>query len=81
VAGDIPGSAPDVQTMLRQLRASYVSELGEKLNEIEGDLLALEDAARFAQSFAMTYRRVHSLKGSAGTYGAPSLSLTNPCAA
>jgi len=63
-----------VQAMLRQLRASYVAELGEKLDEIERDLLALEDIARFAEGFQLTYRRVHSLKGSAGTYGIPIIS-------
>lgn len=68
------GSSSDVQAMLRKLRASYVSELGEKLDEIESDLLALEDMARFAESFELTYRRVHSLKGSAGTYGIPIIS-------
>jgi HPt (histidine-containing phosphotransfer) domain-containing protein/CheY-like chemotaxis protein len=74
MAGNTPGTPPDVQTMLRQLRASYVSELEEKLDEIEVALLALEDAARFAQSFEDSYRRVHSLKGSAGTYGIPIIS-------
>lgn len=74
MTGDFSGSAADVQAMLRKLRASYVSELGEKLDEIEGDLLALEDVARFAEGFELTYRRVHSLKGSAGTYGIPIIS-------
>jgi HPt (histidine-containing phosphotransfer) domain-containing protein/CheY-like chemotaxis protein len=74
MASDIPSSAPDVQAMLRHLRASYVADLGEKLNEIEANLLALEDAARFAEGFQATYRRVHSLKGSAGTYGIPIVS-------
>lgn len=64
----------DIQAMLRQLRASYVGELGEKLDEIESALLSLEDAERFPQSFEDSYRRVHSLKGSAGTYGIPIIS-------
>lgn len=74
MANDSPAFSPDVQAMLRRLRASYVSELGDKLDQLEGDLLALEDAARFAEGFELTYHRVHSLKGSAGTYGIPIIS-------
>lgn len=74
MATDTPGATPDVQAMLRQLRVSYVAELGEKLDDVEVALLALEDAARFAQNFEDSYRRVHSLKGSAGTYGIPIIS-------
>ncbi len=74
MAGEPPRSSTDVQALLRHLRASYVSELGEKLDQLEADLLALEDAARFAQGFESSYRRVHSLKGSAGTYGIPIIS-------
>ena len=75
MAGENPGSTPsDVQAMMRQLRISYVAELEDKLNEIEAALLALEDAAQFTQHIADSYRRVHSLKGSAGTYGIPIIS-------
>ena len=64
-------SLPDVQAMLRQLRENYLDELGEKLGGIESDLLALERTERFADVFERAYRKVHSLKGSAGTYGLP----------
>lgn len=67
-------STVDVQAMLRQLRASYLTEMGEKLGEIESDLLALERTDRFNEAFERSYRRVHSLKGSAGTYGLPIIS-------
>lgn len=62
---------PDVPAMLRQLRESYLAELDEKLGGIESDLLALERTERFAEVFERAYRKVHSLKGSAGTYGLP----------
>lgn len=65
---------PDVQAMLRQLRENYLAELGEKLGDIESDLLALERTERFADVFERAYRKVHSLKGSAGTYGLPIIS-------
>lgn len=61
----------DMQSMLRQMRDSYIAELGEKLDEIETDLMVLEKTPQFIQQFESTYRRVHSLKGSAGTYGLP----------
>lgn len=62
---------PDVQGMLRQLRANYIAELSEKLDDIESDLLAMERTERFTEVFERAYRKVHSLKGSAGTYGLP----------
>lgn len=64
-------ATPDVQAMLRQMRDSYVAELGEKLDEVENELMALERAEDFNAQFESAYRRVHSLKGSAGTYGLP----------
>lgn len=72
---DSPAKPPvDVQAMLRQLRVSYLAEMGEKLGEIESDLLALERTDRFSEAFERGYRHVHSLKGSAGTYGLPIIS-------
>ena len=65
---------PDVQAMLRKLRVSYLDELDDKLGGIESDLLALERTEHFADTFERAYRKVHSLKGSAGTYGLPIIS-------
>lgn len=63
-----------MQALLRQLREAYIAELAERLDEIEADLLALEDAARFSEIHPRLYRRVHSLKGSAGTHGCAAIS-------
>jgi len=60
--------------MLRQLRDNYLVDLRDRLNDVEADLLALEDAARFEATFGEAYRKVHSLKGSAGTFGVPIVS-------
>lgn len=60
-----------MQSVLRQMRDAYVTELSEKLDEIEADLMALEKQPDFIAQFEAVYRRVHSLKGSAGTYGLP----------
>lgn len=53
------------------MREGYVAELGEKLDGVEADLMALERTPDFGAQFESVYRRVHSLKGSAGTYGLP----------
>jgi len=72
---DSPTKAlPDVQAILRQLRENYLVEMDQKLGDIESDLLALERTERFADVFERAYRKVHSLKGSAGTYGLPIIS-------
>ncbi|MEK6662819.1 MAG: Hpt domain-containing protein [Pseudomonadota bacterium] len=65
---------PDVQAMLRQLREKYLAELDAKLGDLESDLLALDRVEHFSDVFERAYRKVHSLKGSAGTYGLPILS-------
>lgn len=64
----------DVQAMLRQLRATYLDEMDEKLVGIETDILALERTDHFQEVIERGYRKVHSLKGSAGTYGMPIIS-------
>lgn len=67
-----PAKSPlDVHAMLRQLRINYLAQMNEKLSAIEADLWALERTDRFSEMFERAYRRVHSLKGSAGTYGLP----------
>lgn len=65
---------PDAQAMQRKLRESYLAELDGKLGDLESDLLALERTERFANVFERAYRKVHSLKCSAGTYGLPIIS-------
>lgn len=65
---------PDVQALLRQLRENYLAELDDALGDIESDLLALERTERFTQVFERAYRKVHSLKGSAGPHGLPIIS-------
>jgi len=60
---------PDVQTLLRQLRESYLAEMDEKLGSIESDLSALERAEGFAEAFERAYRKLHALKSGASAYG------------
>lgn len=62
------------QLLLQQLKASYLVELPERINELEQLVLGLSRAGEFVQRFEELYRKTHSLKGSAGTYGIPIVS-------
>ena len=64
----------DVPLMLRQLRTHYLTEMGEVLNDIESDILALERTDRFGEMFERGYRKIRALKGSAGVYSLPIIS-------
>ncbi len=67
-------SIPDMRALLRRMREHYLAELDEKLSGIESDLLALERTEHFAEVFERVYRKMHFIKGSAGTYGLPIIS-------
>lgn len=56
-----------VQKLLLQLRNDYINELSPQCGEIENLVLSL--AASFKENYEELYRRVHSMKGSAGTHG------------
>ena len=61
---------PAALELLRQLRHGYLQDLPEKLDRLEGLLLAAEKSHDTdGERFADFYRQVHSLKGSGGTYG------------
>lgn len=55
------------QKLLRQLRDDYLNDLSGSCDQIENLVLSLNLA--FKDSFEELYRRVHSIKGSAGTHG------------
>lgn len=58
------------QLMMQQLRANYLAELPDHVNELEQLTLGLsKQSDDYAQQYGELYRKVHSLKGSAGTYG------------
>ena len=60
--------------LLEQLRAAFVAELPERADVMESLVLRLEQQAERTEIFDELYRRVHSLKGSAGTHGVPIIS-------
>lgn len=57
------------QKLLDELRATYIRDLPAQLDELEQLVLAMNNPAEAESNFDDLYRRVHSLKGTAGTYG------------
>lgn len=63
------------QQMMLQLRKNYLLELPEQVDELEQRVLGLAHAVDFVQAFEELYRKTHSLKGTAGTYGMQIISV------
>lgn len=59
----------DVHELLDKLAKSYLEELPRRLSDIESIVLSTESGSEFADEFENLYRQVHSMKGTAGTYG------------
>ena len=57
------------QQLLEELKKRYLRDLPETLGEIERAILQLDRASDFEEAFNDLYRRVHSVKGTAGTHG------------
>lgn len=59
----------NVEALLGQMRETFLSELGERCDQLENLVIQLENASMPRDLFDDLYRRVHSLKGSGGTHG------------
>lgn len=59
-----------VGDLLAELKNNYAAEIGNKIDDIELHILKLNLAANFQEAV----RQIHSMKGTAGTYGFMSLS-------
>lgn len=70
----IPADAARIAAMLQQLRSVYLAELPECCEQIEHLVLGFAASGGTVLAYEVIYRRVHSLKGSAGTHGVPFLS-------
>ncbi len=55
--------------VLEKLKQEFIAELPEKIQEIEEHILAVDEGADFDALFQEVCRKVHSLKGSGGTFG------------
>lgn len=63
-----------VEQLLQQLKKSFLDELVERCNELELLSLALANKGGVDDNYDELYRKVHSLKGIAGTHGVPVIS-------
>lgn len=57
--------------LLEKLKQGFVSDLPDRINDIEADILALARSSGFPEDFHEAYRKIHSLKGSGGMHGLP----------
>lgn len=58
------------QKLLFQLRQIYLAEIPERADELEELVLEMENSGISSDRYNDLFRRIHSLKGSGGTYGA-----------
>ena len=65
----------DVETQLQAIRASYCASLPEKLARIEELWQQLQLDGNNKHSYDEFYRLLHSIAGSAETFGLPKLTL------
>ena len=57
------------EQMLAELRVNYIADLPRKFDAFENLILKFKSDDQFTERFDELFRLVHSLKGSAGTYG------------
>lgn len=57
------------ENLLLELQQAYLSNLPLHLEEMESLILDMEKGQQIQENFESLFRRVHSLKGSGGTYG------------
>jgi len=62
-------SLSEKETQLANLRSKFISRLGDKLTEIQGIRQELESGSDDAELVMQLHRTIHSLAGSAGTFG------------
>jgi CheY-like chemotaxis protein/HPt (histidine-containing phosphotransfer) domain-containing protein len=67
------------QNLLLQLRQRYLSDIPERANELEELVLEMENSGITAERYNDLFRRIHSLKGSGGTYGAHIITAVCHC--
>jgi chemotaxis protein histidine kinase CheA len=63
-----------IEQVLQEMRLVYLEKLPQKLNTLEALVLELKQGGDHEHSYSNLYRAVHSLRGTAGTYGIPVIS-------
>jgi chemotaxis protein histidine kinase CheA len=60
-----------IQSLLLQLKQTYIAELPDRLDQLETIVLQMEREGPQPNLYNELFRQVHSLKGSGGTHGLP----------
>jgi len=63
-----------IQEVLEKMRVAYIANLPVQLNTMRALVMELNEDEDFQSSYETLYRAIHSLKGTAGTYGVPIIS-------
>ena len=61
--------AVDVEKLVNELKASFINELPQRLDNLEAIILDSNDPDIFHEQYETIYREAHSLKGLGGSYG------------
>jgi len=72
----MPEPAEPVQNQLAKLKQKYAADLPQKVARVEEQIAAFLAASWSEEACFATYRLIHSLAGSAGTYGFGELGTT-----
>lgn len=59
----------DINDLLADLKKGFISELPDRLDNMESLILAMNEDGDFQENYENLYRHTHNLKGSAGSYG------------
>lgn len=57
------------QKLLLELRTSYISDLPAQFDDLEQQVLSFKTPDTFTSDFQELFRKIHSMKGTAGTHG------------
>ena len=71
----ITNNLDQANKLLKQLRANFLAELPEKLDQYEPIILSLTRPENYHEAYESVFRAIHSLKGSAGTHGIMTISI------
>ncbi len=57
------------EDIIQELKKTYIAGFPSHLQEMESHILQMEKSEQYQENFEGLFRKVHSLKGSGGTYG------------
>lgn len=69
-ANKLKATQSHTEALLQQLKLNFLEDLPDRYNRIEDGILQLRDKPDSLDNYDDLYRNVHSLKGTAGTFGA-----------